>query len=174
VIYNVGLIAFVSCFCIGTSLTVTLLWIPRIFTFPSESKFSLTSSRQSFVCLALEARMKWLTALLVQHYESFHPDLVALNRQPIGNQRVKHWVQLKSPSGRSLASLRGGILTENLPKLGKSDPYAPRHSPIYERGEKWEFGRETDNERRAERMIKREKERNERMSERREGADDEF
>lgn len=31
------------------------------------------------VCLDL---WWWLTALLVQHYEGFHPDLVALNRQP--------------------------------------------------------------------------------------------
>lgn len=37
-----------------------------------------------FVCLDL----KWLTALLVQHYEGFHPDLVALNRQPTNQRRV--------------------------------------------------------------------------------------
>ena len=35
------------------------------------------------------SRLKWLTALLVQHYEGFHPDLVALNRQPTNQRRVK-------------------------------------------------------------------------------------
>ncbi|OAD54413.1 hypothetical protein WN48_07777 [Eufriesea mexicana] len=39
----------------------------------------------------LEGRetLKWLTALLVQHYEGFHPDHVALNRQPTNQRRVK-------------------------------------------------------------------------------------
>lgn len=43
-------------------------------------------SRKTLYLFVLEARVKWLTALLVQHYEGFHPDLVALNRQPTGNQ----------------------------------------------------------------------------------------
>lgn len=43
-------------------------------------------SRKTLYLFVLEARVIWLTALLVQHYEGFHPDLVALNRQPTGNQ----------------------------------------------------------------------------------------
>lgn len=56
----------------------------------------------------LEARVKWLTALLVQHYEGFHPDLVALNRQPTGNQRRVKYIeeQLIGRRNAPLASLR--------------------------------------------------------------------
>lgn len=89
-IYIVGLIAIVCRASVGTSLTVAgeLRWGFPVFTF-FLSLFSLLF--EGFCCLSLEARVKWLTALLVQHYEAFHPDLVALNRQPIGNQRrVKH------------------------------------------------------------------------------------
>lgn len=51
------------------------------------------------------SRLKWLTALLVQHYEGFHPDLVALNRQPTNQRRVKREIYRKhrrnAPSLRS-------------------------------------------------------------------------
>lgn len=57
--------------------------------------------RKFNVCMS---RLKWLTALLVQHYEGFHPDLVALNRQPTNQRLVKREVQ-EAPSKRSLASL---------------------------------------------------------------------
>ncbi|KAK1133190.1 hypothetical protein K0M31_014544 [Melipona bicolor] len=57
-----------------------------------------------------DPRLKWLTALLVQHYEGFHPDLVALNRQPTNQRRVKREVQ-EAPSERSLASLHENIFS---------------------------------------------------------------
>lgn len=123
----------------------------------------------------LEARVKWLTALLVQHYEGFHPDLVALNRQPTGNQRrVKYWGKVNRSSKRSP---RLAPRWSSPKKKRKFEPSPPRDIYQCQRGSKSEvFSRRKWCER-----EKKEKERErltdrkwERMSERREGADDKF
>lgn len=54
-------------------------YTPGSFVYMSFQIFSFLS-RKILYSFMLEARVKWLTALLVQHYEAFHPDLVALNR----------------------------------------------------------------------------------------------
>lgn len=123
-------------------------------------------SRKTLYLFVLEASVKWLTALLVQHYEGFHPDLVALNRQPTGNQT-------------------GGVLNieEKLIAVGTLSRLAPQRSstPTPKKEKKTSPRRVRQCQTRGEKRGRdvRQKDKTEkgtetRMSERREGADDEF
>lgn len=137
-------------FCRGQKFYI---WV-SLFCFQGflSSSPSRPKQRGEDLSFMLEARVKWLTALLVQHYEGFHPDLVALNRQPTGNQRrVKYWGKVNRSSERSP---RLAPRWTSPKKKRKFEPSPPRD--IYQWEQKWSFFQKKMMRKRKERKRKRE------------------